>query len=121
MYKACSRCGKIHDSNYVCTKGKVYKRYDGEERKMRSSFAWTEKSREIREKAQYLCEVCRSLGIYTYNNLEVHHIEKVRDNPSLLLDDLNLICLCVEHHKQADAGEIPVSVLKQLASEREGR
>jgi len=118
MLKSCSKCGKIHDYNYKCTKGsRVYN--GGEERKLRSTYAWAKKSEEIRAKAQFLCEVCRQQGIYNYKGLEVHHITKLRDNPQGLLDDDNLICLCIEHHKQADAGEIDKAYLSELALMRE--
>lgn len=116
MFKSCSRCGKIHDSRFKCNVGKVYT--GGDERKLRSSYDWTKKSKEIRESAQYLCEVCRDKGVYTYDNLEVHHIEKVRDNKDRLLDDNNLIVLCVKHHKDADAGRLDKDYLRKLAESR---
>lgn len=86
---------------------------------MRSSWAWTIKAKEIKERANNLCEVCKQNGRYTYNNLEVHHITKVADNPDGLLDDSNLICLCVEHHKQADKGLIDKNYLTRLALMRD--
>lgn len=117
MYKSCSRCGSIHSYNYKCNLGKVYR--GGQERKLRRLSAWKYKSLEIREKANYLCQVCKDQGVYTYDNLEVHHINKVKDNPSLLLDDYNLIALCVEHHKLADKGEIDKNYLLNLVYDRE--
>jgi 5-methylcytosine-specific restriction endonuclease McrA len=117
MLKACSRCGKIHPYSYQCTKGKVYR--GGEERKLRSSYQWKKKSEDIRQKAGYLCEYCKTENRYTYRNLEVHHIEKVREDPSLLLDDYNLICLCTECHKKADAGTLDADFLRELARKRE--
>ena len=66
-----------------------------------------------------LCEVCRAQGLYTYEGLEVHHITKLAENPSGLLDDDNLITLCVYHHKQADAGEIDADYLKKLVKYRQ--
>ena len=119
QYKACSKCGKIHPSNYKCTIGIQYN--GGNERKLRSKWAWTEKSREIREDANHLCEVCRDQGIYTYDGLSVHHIVKVKDDESKLLDNYNLICLCEEHHTQADNGEIDKDYLIRLAQQREQR
>ena len=119
MYKTCSRCGKIHPANYKCNKGKVYR--GGEERKLRNTYAWEQKSKEIRERANYLCEVCRQEGRLTYNNVEVHHITKVKDDASLLLDNLNLICLCREHHRQADDNKIPADYLRELAWLRENK
>lgn len=59
--------------------------------------------------------------MYTYNGLEVHHIEKVRDRKDLLLDDDNLICLCVEHHKQADKGILSKEFLKKSVGRGRGQ
>ena len=118
MYRSCSKCGKIHAANYRCGS---YKRVyvGGDERKLRSTNKWTEKSKEIRERANHLCEVCRDEGIYTYNDLEVHHIEKVTDAPGMLLDNDNLICLCQFHHKEADKGDLDKDYLRSLAQIRE--
>jgi len=118
MFKACSRCGKIHQVGQECPKPK--RMYDTtEERKLRSKWKWTEKSKEIRDKANYLCEVCRDKGIITYNDIEVHHIKKIREEKGGLLDNYNLIVLCQEHHKQADKNEINTDYLLSLAKKRE--
>lgn len=117
MYKACSRCGKIHDTKYKCNKGKLYR--GGEERELRNTHSWHKKAEEIKERSNYLCSVCKEEGRYTYNNLEVHHIEKVKDNKERLLDNYNLVCLCVEHHKLADKDEIDKTYLENLAKLRE--
>lgn len=122
MFKACSRCGKIHDTKYNCTHNKPkydYSKYGTpEERRLRNTQAWAKKSKEVREQAQQLCEVCRDEGIYNYNDLEVHHITKLREEKAGLLDDDNLICLCVRHHKMADRGQLSKEYLKRLAKER---
>ena len=117
MFKSCSKCGKIHPTSFVCTKGKTYN--GGQERKQRSTWAWTLKSQEIRDKANYLCEVCKAKGVYTYEGLEVHHIHKLKDNNDRLLDNTNLICLCVECHKKADKGQLTIEYLEELARLRE--
>ena len=119
MFKSCSKCGKIHASNYQCNVRDWSAYKDIEERKLRSRHAWTCKSKEIRSRANYLCEVCRDQGTYTHKGLEVHHIEKVKDNKNLFLDDNNLICLCIEHHKLADQGEIDPDYLRKLVYQRE--
>lgn len=116
MWKSCSKCGKIHSTKYKCTVGKKY--FGGDERKLRNKSVWARKSQEIRAKADYLCEVCRDQGIYTYNNLEVHHIVKIKDDPDMYLDDLNLICLCQNHHKKAEKGMMN-DYLRKLAEKRE--
>ena len=118
MFKSCAKCGKIHSSNFICHESKrVFVK--GNERKLRSTNKWTEKSKEIRERANHLCEVCRDEGVFTYKNLEVHHITKVTEAPDLLLDDNNLICLCQEHHKKADDGSLAKDYLIRLVEKRE--
>lgn len=117
MFKSCSKCGKIHDSNYKCNVGRNFT--GGDERKLRSKYSWTLKSLEIRESANHLCEVCKDKGIITFKDVEVHHIVKVKDDESKLLDNENLICLCQEHHKQADRGDIDQGYLLKLARKRE--
>ena len=119
MFRACSKCGKVHPVGVKCDVGRRYS--GGQERKLRSSWDWQKKSLEIRDKAQHLCEVCRDNGVYTYKGLEVHHIDKVKDNPDRLLDDGNLVCLCVEHHKMADKGDLSKEYLSKLAEIREKR
>ena len=118
MYKACSKCGKIHPRNYVC--GEARRLFQGgEDRKLRSRWKWTQKSREIRERAHHLCEVCKDQGIITYDDIEVHHIVKVKDDESLLLDNYNLICLCAPHHHLADTNQIDSEYLRALVVKRE--
>lgn len=86
---------------------------------MRSKWAWQKRSLQVREDAQHLCEVCRDQGRYTHEGLEVHHIERLKDAPELLLDGSNLICLCVKHHKMADKGDLSKDYLRSLAEKRE--
>lgn len=117
MFKSCSRCGKIHDINYKCNVGKVYKHNEID--KLRSTTRWTNKSIEIREASNYLCSVCLDEGILNYDNLEVHHINKLQDNPEQWLDNDNLICLCKYHHKQADEGKIDKDYLIELVKKRD--
>ena len=120
MYKACSRCGKIHDTKYICKYNAIPKAVTDEAR-TRSKNSWTVKSLTIREQANWLCEVCRDKGVYTYEGLEVHHIDKIKDRPDKTLDNSNLICLCVTHHKQADAGQLSKEYLLKLVGLREER
>lgn len=117
MYKTCSRCGRIHSYNYKCNKGKIYKHNEID--KLRSSTRWTNKSIEIREASKYLCSVCLDQGILNYDNIEVHHIEKLQDRPDLLLENDNLICLCKYHHKKADNGKLEKEYLLKLVKLRD--
>lgn len=117
IMKSCSRCGKIHDYNYKCYVGKVYKKNKVD--RLRSSYAWTQKAEEIKKASNYLCAICLKEGIYNYQELETHHIIKLQDDPDKLLDNYNLICLCKYHHRKADNGEIEEELLLRLAKERE--
>lgn len=119
MLKACPRCGKIHKYNYVCNVGKQRKYQDTKENKLRGKNAWKIKRERIKERSLGLCAICKDQGDYSSKALEVHHIRKLRDYPDGLLEDNNLICLCVLHHKQADRGEIDVSYLTDLATKRD--
>ena len=117
MRKACSKCGKIHSPSYNCTP-KVYKQ--DTERKLRNTYRWAKKSREIREKVHYLCEPCLDEGVLFYKNTEVHHITKLSGGgEDVLLDNYNLVCLCQRHHKLADDGKIDPDYLRALAKRRE--
>ena len=115
--KSCSKCGRIHPRGYICNKGRI--NANTEESKLRSKYAWTKKAKQIKADAMGLCEVCRAQGLYTYDGLEVHHITKLSEDPGGLLDDDNLITLCVYHHKQADAGKIDAEYLKKLVKYRQ--
>lgn len=106
----------MHPRGYKCKVERVYDKSDRE--KLRSTYRWTKKAKQIKDDAKGLCEVCREQGRYTYKDLEVHHIVKLKDDPDGLLDDDNLVCLCVEHHKAADRGEIEADYLKELAKKR---
>ena len=74
---------------------------------------------EIRERSHFLCAVCYDQGFITHEDIDVHHIKKIKDEPNLLLDDNNLICLCKQHHKQADDGLIDIEYLYQLVRKRD--
>lgn len=116
MLKSCSRCGKIHPTNYKCNAWREWKRYD--ESELRDTYKWKKKSAQIRAEANFLCEVCKDTGVYTYDNLEVHHIVKIKDDKDLLLEDSNLICLCHMHHTMADEGTLDAEYLKSLVRKR---
>lgn len=115
--KSCTRCGRIHPFNFRCNKGWEF--VGGIERKLRNKYAWERKSKEIRESAGWLCEVCRRDGRYSYSNLSTHHITRVRDDPDRYLDNYNLICLCRECHQKAEDGTLDSSFLFDIAKERE--
>lgn len=119
MLTSCRYCGRIHDSQYDCGK-KPRRRYERKESESgRYTYKWQLKSREIKERSHYLCAYCRAHNELTYRELEVHHIIKLNERPDLLLEDSNLICLCVKHHKQADRGELQPKDLYPLVKLRD--
>ncbi len=113
-------------------KRKVYRVYDKSERavKFRSSKEWTLKALEIKERDGWCCVACYMCDKYpelidlgekkmNYENLEAHHIKKLGEDIELkyALDNNFLITLCRKHHKLADLGKIPESLLEKLARE----
>ena len=120
MLKACQYCGRIHAKDFDCGRKPRRTRYARESGEAgRYSYAFTQKSRQIKEESGNLCAVCLSEGKLTYDNLETHHITKLRDAPDLLLEDDNLVCLCRQHHIMADRGEISEDILRGLALRRD--
>lgn len=122
MLKACSRCGRIHDRGFECrprNKPNRTPKERTEEQRLRNLSKWHRKSEHIRERSFHLCAICKALGDYREKELEVHHIIPLRERPDLLLEDENLICLCVDHHKKADRGDITREALQKLARERD--
>lgn len=117
MLRSCSKCGRVHDINFKCNAGRLPKT---DEQTLRNKNAWREKSLSIRERSFYLCAICKSKGDYTAKDIEVHHIRKLRDYPQGLLEDANLIALCIDHHKLADQGKIDPDYLRKLADIRDG-
>lgn len=119
--KTCTYCHKIHDVKMKCTAKKGYyreknSRYEKDKDyiKFIKSKQWHEKSQEIKLLDCYCCLMCKSLGLNSPKYLEVHHIVKYRNDASLKLDNNNLITLCVNHHKQADANKIQARELYSL-------
>jgi len=125
MLKACSRCGRIHKAG-ECTvkpasKGKTYDRSNNDAYIFRQKAKWRRKSKQIREDAQYLCEVCRDKKKLVYESLSVHHITPLKEDTSIGYEDTNLICLCSNCHELAEAGMIDRDYMRRLAALRISR
>ena len=122
IYKSCSKCGKIHDIKYRCNANYKFevRKYD-EARQLRNTHKWHKKAEQIKQDSKFLCALCLEEGIYNYKDLEIHHIDKIRDNKDRLLDNNNLICLCRNHHALADKGIITKEHLFNLVKKREGK
>lgn len=126
MLKSCRYCGRIHAKGYVCPKKpspEKRTKMETEQNKFRSKNSWAKKSKAIRQRDGFLCQVCiRGLynpeRIYQTDGLEVHHIIPLKNDYNLRLDDENLITLCKKHHEMAEAGKIPTTLLKRIAKEQ---
>lgn len=99
MLRSCAVCGGIHEEDKMCKR--TYKK-DSKAYCFRNSNKWILKREQIKKRDKYLCQVCLKYGIYTYNNLQVHHIVPININYSKRLDSDNLITLCSIHHKDAE-------------------
>ncbi len=119
MFKLCCQCGQLHDFNTgPCQAGRYKKRTKAVQ--FRNTSRWQRKRKQIRERDKNLCQICQldaydTHRMYTYDNIEVNHIIPINEDIDRALDDDNLICLCSHHHKMADKGIIPRSVMQALA------
>ena len=108
------------------TKNK-YSEQNAEIKKFRSSKTWQNKRQEIVERDLHLCQVCiRELydwcvDKYVYEDISVHHIDKISEAWDKRLDNNNLITLCSCCHTEADMGGIPVDILLKIVEEQEAK
>lgn len=114
MKKSCKYCGRTHPVGFVCDKKPKRFKDRTDESGFRSTWAWTQKSKAIRERDHHLCLACLAEGVLYYGYVEVHHIVPVEESDELKLDDNNLITLCPDHHEQAERGELDRDYLRGL-------
>lgn len=123
MKKSCQYCGRIHDVKYDCGFKPVKIQSRTEYDKFRNTSAWRKKREEIKERDNYLCQICfrnlyDTINKLNHANIEVHHAEKLNENYSKRLDDDNLLSVCERHHKMCDAGIIPYVEVKRIICEQ---
>lgn len=107
MFKACSRCGKIHEIGKKCySNSRNYYQHSPEIRKFRNSQAWRKKAEEIKERDKYLCQICLKRNIFNAKDLSVHHIVPAEESEALRLENSNLITVCEIHHRECESGKI---------------
>lgn len=110
---SCGICGQIHESNevgYNCPNNRKNGRYNREnltefEKQMLRFYAsttWRNTRKTILRRDKY-CQRCFKLyGIYTYKNLEAHHINKLALHWEDRLNLDNIVIVCKSCHRQVD-------------------
>ena len=121
MMTVCPGCGELHPLGTRSCKPSRPPKRETIANEIRKTHKWRTKSEQIRERDMYLCQVCLTNGYdtvqqYTYENLSVHHIIPLSENPNRSLDDNNLITVCDHRHKLAESGKIPRQTLAKLAA-----
>lgn len=92
--------------------------------RFRSSPKWQKKRKKIKERDNYLCQICirdlyNTTVRYNYDDVQVHHAVPIHQDDSLKLKSDNLITLCSMHHAMCDRGEIPYEEVKKIIDEQE--
>lgn len=127
MLKACKYCGRIHDTKYNCGKRPARKKTKySQADHFRRTQAWTDKAIEIKQRDNYLCQICIR-GLYNaprkfnYKKLSVHHATPINEDWDKRLNDDNLITICSAHHEMAENGRIPYEIIRRIIDEQEKR
>ena len=120
MKRACPYCGKTHDRKERCESAPKYNHTRGSREDIfRWSYDWKCKREYVLRRDKYLCVACRNRLPGTaapLNNIDlsVHHIQPLRTNWELRMEDSNLITLCRMHHEMAECGELSAEQLNEL-------
>jgi 5-methylcytosine-specific restriction enzyme A len=128
MLKSCTYCGGIHDRKFPCPKKPIRKQIKEptDANRLRNTKAWRMKSKDIRTRDMYLCQICirnlyHTTNQYTFDTIEVHHIIPLEEGGSLLSNH-NLITVCKYHHNMCESGgEIPRDIQQAIAREQEAK
>lgn len=97
--KVCCRCGKLIGYGEKCKCShyipKSQKPIASEIDRILRTKRWSDKRWHIIKRDNGLCQRCLiKYSIFTYDNLQVHHIKPRIKRPDLIFEDSNLICLC---------------------------
>lgn len=120
----CAYCGMIHAKTFDCGKRTAKKKMRYDKEKFRSTAAWQKKAEEIKERDNYLCQVCIRNLYHTKDrinthNLSVHHAIPLNKDYELRLRNDNLITSCEQHHQMMEAGTIPLDEVKEIIWQQE--
>lgn len=69
--------------------------------RIRDSFEYQMAKELVRDRDGNACVVCGS-----FKDVEVHHEVPIRVDRSRACDPSNMVCLCKEHHEEADAKNV---------------
>ncbi|WP_085023908.1 HNH endonuclease [Anaerovibrio sp. JC8] len=119
MLKACSYCGRIHRAGEACPNKpqRTYKKNNSQESQFRNTGRWKRAREEIKKRDKYLCRLCLANGHITTNNLEVHHIIKIRQDSTQALEPSNLITLCTACHNLVENEPKYIETLQELTQQ----
>ncbi|MDM5199244.1 hypothetical protein QUF79_14580 [Fictibacillus enclensis] len=124
MLRSCSYCLGIHDHKFDCGKKPKRKDKGAEQDKFRNTYKWQKKRKQINERDNYLCQICirdryDTVTKYNYKDTSIHHIYSLLEDYDKRLDDVNLVCLCREHHEMAEDGKLSKMELLEIVREQE--
>lgn len=107
----------VHERGYKCISGpKAPTKQLNDIVRFRNSGAWKRKRTEVKQRDNYLCQLCVLDNKFTFDALDVHHITPISISWAERLDDYNLITLCKYHHFLADNGNIKRADLYRITN-----
>lgn len=124
MLKSCKWCGRVHPAGFVCPMRPARGAQTSAAASVRSSSRWQRVRSEVRQRDGGLCRWCLAQGRVTLDDVQVHHITPLEQDPNQAraYDPEWLICLCSRGgsscHARAERGEIPADTLHRLALQR---
>lgn len=91
------------------------KKKHGLQTQIRQTNGYRKLRSDIKARDRFLCRHCYfERNKLTTENLQVHHIIPIAEDPALALEEDNLITLCEGCHELAEAGIIPRKKQKEL-------
>lgn len=121
----CKYCGIVERGHRCKNRPKRIQTKNRASDKFRNTIAWKRKAEECKNRDRHLCRVCvaglyNTLNQINFKNLESHHIIPIAEDYSKRLDNDNIITLCQMHHKMAECGQIPRTVLQEILASPPG-
>lgn len=107
----------MHGATEICPmkpKRKSKKKH-GVQTKIRQTNGYRKLRSDIKARDRFLCRHCYfERDRLTTENLQVHHIIPIAEDPALAFEEENLVTLCEECHELAEAGIIPRKKQREL-------